>query len=332
MFSQQQFKRMNINSINPYSQGPNPNYMVNPQMMQQNMYQDTYPMYNDTMSMYSSNSTNSTVSNIKRRNSQEEFNLILANCLEEFLPKIAEECAESVYSVINDELEKQANEINEIKTKLENLDSLNANCYFDKLQQKNCTPKKIIRNISFHLNNLNSIILKQAETYNENVNMTEGEPNFYKNLEENLNQIKQIIEEERTSANLIDTNLKDRCVDLLSLKNYIADQIDYLINQIKLNEITSVDDKDELTRYKAILSMLDNFVNELTDKNSFKKKFTGNELECQNIESRFVVSSMPSHSNNNYQTFNSVGITIQNKNRNIPNKTGKFSSFNTFSF
>ena len=330
MFSQQQFKRMNVNGMNPYSQGVNSNYMGNPQMMPQNMYQQEYnPIFNDSMSMYSSNSTNSTISNIKRRNSNEELNMILSNCLEEYLPKIAEECAESVYSVINEELEKQANEIKEIKTKLENLNNVNHDSYYDKLQQKNCTPKKIIHNISCHLYRLNSIISKQADAYKENAIMTEEEPNFYKNLEESLNQIRIIIEEEKTAANLIDTSIKDRCIGLLSLKNYIADQIDYLINEIKLNEMTSVDNGDELTRYKAILCMLDNFVNELTDKNILKKNFSCNELEIQKIESRTNLSSITNHYNS-YQTFNSSNL--QNQNNNIAKKSGKFSNFHTFSF
>jgi hypothetical protein len=133
MFSQQT-KRINLQNLqnfqnipNPYPQYQNSYSSGLIQALQPNtsIYSDfQIPCgMNDNFSLYSSNSTNTTMTNQKKRNITEDINTALNYCLEEFLPKVAEECAEEVYTKISLELQRQTEEIEELKLQLESLRS-----------------------------------------------------------------------------------------------------------------------------------------------------------------------------------------------------------------
>lgn len=336
MFSQQTIKKMNlgaamnnINNANSTSTMPN---MQNMQYHPQNFYTfqeySPFPM-NDSMSCFSTSTTASSMSNMKKRNMTEELNTILTTCMEEMLPKIAQECAEVVYSQITTELDKQAAEIEDMKVQLETISNLSAN------NTALNTPVKKIRNMKDHLGQVKKMTKEHNEYLKDQFQKLEQSKfpeTIYENLQEKLQLLHEKIEEEKKMAERLNFNLKDRYVDILGIKNFIDEKAGYLMTDMRINPGDY--SRKEAEAYHQVI----NSINKLTEdieRNSKALKKPYSKLEVQNVNS---------HSNRGYNYQNEMMIDSCNEttpvylNRNcdvnLPGKKkgGLFQSFRKFTF
>lgn len=256
--------------------------------------------FNDNFSINSSNSTATSMTSFKKKSFTEEINNSLTNCLEEFLPKVAEECAEAVYTKITLELESQAKEIEELKIQLDQLRTLLTNSNFSNLTHMNSTPIKKLKNLSDGIGKINNGLSRKCFTLKENIENTNyfNDSNYLDNIQEKLRLLKENVEQEKINTELLDEKVKDRHVDILGLKNLVDERVGYLLNDIQLNYLNSYK-SDEEKKYSQILKSLDELLGKLSFRQN-KQSFSNFETRIEKVN-EFAISE--SKSSFNYSKF-----------------------------
>jgi hypothetical protein len=250
MFSQPSMKRIPLLGVNP--QG---NYM---------QPQEQYPM-GDNMSLYSTASTASNVSNIKRRMLPEELNFAISNSLEMILPKIAEDCARMVMEKVSNELERQGKEIENLYSQLLSLEE-SIKTSFQSFSG-NCTPVKLMKKAESDLQDLDKSLLNQSiafENYrsrlqNDVTMINEQYPNKIHQLKENLILQKQL--NDRMSS-----SMKNRAIDLFGIKHLIDEKLTYLSNDFKFIEDIEPQSKQRNQIQNERMGEVLNLLQQLEDK------------------------------------------------------------------
>lgn len=285
MFSQQGIKRLNLH--NPFPQYAQPQGHTNITSGGATSYSDfqaPYSNFNDNTSIYSSNSTATSFSNPNKRKSiAEDFNSILVSCIEEFLPKMAEDCAEAVFMKITNELERQAKEIESLKSQLEELKNFSLGNSLSRLGNRNSTPIKKFENINKKIKDINSALNIQSGIMKANTDIGNNSSSFlYSNLQEKLKILQANIEEEKLAAEKLNHSLKDRYVDLVGMKNFIDERVDYLLSDIKI-QATNNPNNNENKIISHIISSIDHLLDETSAKKE-KKVYSNSDLQIQNGE------------------------------------------------
>ncbi len=284
MFSQQN-KRINVQNLhNPFPQFQTPYNGGVIQGLQPNscVYSDFQMPGNlsDNFSLYSSNSTATNITNFKKRNFTEEVNSVLSICLEEFLPRVAEECAEAVYAKITFELERQAKEIAELKIQLENIKNNLANHCLTNFGSKNSTPMKKVKNVNDNLRKINANLSYQSGVMKDCNENTMGN-SYLEAVQEKLKFLQEKIEDERRSAELLNTNMKDRYVDFLGIKNFVDERVGYLLNDMQLNSQGNSKSEEEI-KFSQVINSIDALFEEIVNK-PVKRNFLSSEVQMEKI-------------------------------------------------
>jgi hypothetical protein len=285
MFSQQGIKRLNLHNPFPqYAQAQAQANITSGGLTTYSDFQAPYSNFNDNMSLYSSNSTATSISNPNKRKSiAEDFNSILISCIEEFLPKMAEDCAEAVFMRITNELERQAKEIENLKSQLEELKNLSIGNSLSRLGNKNSTPMKKFDNINKKIRDINSTLSAQTGMMKGNMDsLTNSSSYLYSNLQEKLKILQMNIEEEKMAAEKLNHSLKDRYVDLVGMKNFVEEKVDYLLSDIKL-QANNHSNHSETKVFSDIIASIDQLLDEASAKKE-KKIYTNANLQIQSGE------------------------------------------------
>lgn len=310
MFSQQTIKRMHLGGggsggLNYGSQFvpqgySNPQQMYHYQEMSNNPYQQMNN-FSDNMSYYSSASTNSSLSNLKRKNTLsylDDINSILASSIESLIPKISQECAELVYSKISSELDKQAKEIDDLKNQLAKFEKLIQNKNNKKRLGVNSTPMKNLNKVNSHLNKIEETMDMQSRIISENSNINHN--SHLETLKEKVNLLKECIKEERDLTEKLNSNMKDKQVDLLGLKSFIGQKINYLMNEVKLasHDALHSSEKDNITaNIKEINCIINGLVEDINNKTNPSYKGAFENLQIDNCHGNSAPIGIPQEKN-----------------------------------
>ena len=293
MFSQPSIKRVNMTQ--PYMpiqqiQSNIPMYNLSNQMDYSNSYQNMN--MSDNVSYYSSASTATNLTNnLKKKNFMDEFNTTLSNCISSLLPKIAEECADLVFSKISFELDKQSKEIDELKTQLTQFESIIRDKLNLRIFNVDSTPYKNLRQFNGELSEINSIISDQSNLLKEfKANGNKPDDHNYQTVFDCFNKkislLKGEINEERKMAEKFNSGIRDRYVDLLGVKNLIDNKISCMIGDLKFKSTvdnTSLENIDDIhsIENETKLGELVNIVDVLHEKMNVNK---GSRKEFSNLE------------------------------------------------
>lgn len=329
MFSQPTIKRFNMTqSYMPMQQLQSNMSLYNQNNIDfnNNSYQNMNIPMNDNMSYYSSASTATNLTNnLKKKNLMDEFNSILNNCMENLLPKIAEECADFVFTKISSELDKQSKEIEELKSQLAQFEAIIKDKLNHRIFDSDSTPYRNLRQFNGDISEINSLIADQSVLLKElKSNGNRQEENNYLPIFDCLNKkiysLKGHIEEERKMAEKLNYGIKDRHVDLLGVKNLIDDKINYLINDMKikstnearLNENSEdnhlIEKDNKMFELIDIVDVLYEKINNGNHTQSNKKEFCNLEIS-HNRERLNYDNNLKINSNNNFHV-NSVNSKI----------------------
>jgi len=353
MFSQPTIKRISgTQHYMPMQQiQPNiPIYNPNQQLEFPNSYQTMNMNMNDNMSYYSSASTATNLTNnLKKKNFLEEFNTILNNCMTTLLPKIAEECADLVFSKISSELDKQSKEIESMKSQLSQFEEIIKEKLNFKIFNIDSTPYKNLRQANGELSELNSLMVDQSYLLRDlklNGNQNKINDNNYQNIFDCLNKkissLKDEIDEERKMADKMNMGIKDRYVDLLGIKNIIDDKINYLINDLKFKSSYDIrtyesshdpNSNQSETKIYEMISMVDSLYEKIhIHSQNNRREFSNLEIQNNHREKMIVESSCKSN-----PVFYNPPITPTNQkmhtsqNQNMPT-TNYFSSMTNYNY
>jgi hypothetical protein len=304
MFSQQTIKKMNMGM-----------------QFQNNQYGYPQPPYNDysqfhgasdNFSCYSSSTTATGLSGIKKRNITEDFNLILTSCIEELLPKIAEGCAELVYSKISTELDNQAKQIEELKEQIENFINNNH-------RQFTSTPIKKLKNIQSTIKKVNGMVHNQLEILKDQNEQFENNTNnyaipFIENIEDKLKSLQSVIEDERKMTEKINYDLKDRYVDFLGIKNFVDEKIGYMLTDIKLKS-----SPNQNNQYYQIINSINKLSDEITNGmvGVHKKPYSNLDIHHQELINGGIIKVENNRIHDNSSHIQEIQYDYNNVNSNL---------------
>jgi hypothetical protein len=261
-------------------------------MRQPSQYMPIYPEMNyytqnnegfyDNRSMYSASTATSTSQAINqnlKKKILDDINSLLSGCIENLIPKLVDECADNIFAKISVELEKQSREIEEIRSHITGFDDMIG----DKCNvNKTFTPLKNIKKAESNMTQINKVVRDQKQMVEE----FQKKEELLLNLREQVEYLKEKIVSENDFNERVNTQIRDKNVDLLDMKRFIDQKVTSLSNSmknVKKNEMSPMATPG--AQFDQIINLIDK-ITEKSEKHSFQT------LNYKNLNHKTIYSDV----------------------------------------
>jgi hypothetical protein len=277
-----------------------PNRMMQSQNMYNGMRQNSQfpPMYQDmnyynqndaffeNRSMYSASTASSTqnmTQNLKKK-ILDDINSMLSGCIENIIPKLVDECADSIFAKISVELEKQAKEIDDIKSQITSFDEIIS----DKCNpNKVFTPLKNMKKAETNMNQVGKIVKDQKQMIDE----FQKKEELLNNLRQQLEFMREKLANEIVLGERVNSQIRDKNVDLLDMKRFIDQKVNTLSNTIKKVGESGVK-SNPIAQFDQIIGLIDK-ITEKTQKHSVERELCFKNLNHKTVYSDINIRVSP---------------------------------------
>ena len=312
MFNKQFSNRM-VQNQNPMYAGARQSSQYMPMYPEMNYYSQADGMF-DTRTMYSAStmSSNSQMVNPNlKKKILDDINSLLSGCIENIIPKLVDECADSIFAKISVELEKQSKEIEEIKSQITSFDEMIG----DKCNSnKTYTPLKNIKKAESNMSQINKIVRDQKQMVEE----FQKKEELLLNLRQQIEHMRDKLISENELNERVNSQIRDKNVDLLDMKRFIDQKVNNISNTMRNMKQSECSTRSTPgAQFDQIIGLIDK-ITEKTERHSFEVH------NFKNMNYKTVYSDV--------EIKNDVPQTFRREERKAPVRKGRKSSLSNVDF
>jgi hypothetical protein len=264
MFNKQ-FSNKMVQNQNPMYAGVRQSSQYVPMYPEMSYYSQADGMY-DNRTLYSAStiSSNSQIVNPNlKKKILDDINSLLSGCIENIIPKLVDECADSIFAKISIELDKQSKEIEEIRSQISNFDEMIG----DKCNSnKTYTPLKNIKKSETNMSHINKIVRDQKLMVEE----FQRKEEMLLNLRLEIEHIRDKLLTENELNERVNSQIREKNVDLLDMKRFIDQKINNISNNMRNMKQSECSTRSTPgAQFDQIIGLIDK-ITEKTERHSFE--------------------------------------------------------------